>query len=310
MRKYDTFLESEMEVEEENPMTQMIEKAKARRARREAEDRDETTSRDDMLIMDTGGGKCSTVTERVWVTTQRTNHVCYLTGHQSKGTNTKCPIVNAATKGLIKGREDPVLLGMNHTTLVSDDRENESLCQPYDLMKHGMKVDLVPKHLGGAGGMMAQGEDTEESFVDFEWEEEENLVCIKTSKPTQEEIDTLEYFELTSPLPVHARTPHGQKINRKKQKTTTGDTPLSEWRKCLGMLPLDVAEHTLEETTQFYLDVECEDRDTMRDHIKSRFPATRLNRLNEKVATDAFFPSTKSDRGNACSQFFAGTDSH
>ena len=78
----------------------------------------------------------------------------------------------------------------------------------------------------------------------------------------------------------------------------------------MGMLPEEVVKKTLQNTTQFCLNVECEDREEGRGHCRSRFPALRLPRQNEKVAIDAFFLSVESNRGNTCSQFFAGTHSH
>ena len=153
-----------MEVDEENPTSKIFEMGKQRRACREKANRNETSRRDDTLVRDAGGGHCSTVTEHAWETTHVTNHMCHLKGHQAGNKTTKCPIVNGVTKANIEGRPDPVSLGLNCATLVEDKNENESLCQPYDVMKHVVKVDLVPKHLGGAGGMTVQGEDVEESF--------------------------------------------------------------------------------------------------------------------------------------------------
>ena len=305
-----------MEVDEDSPLSKIFEKGRLRRARREKDtrSRNETTRKNDILVWDTGGGGCSCITVNAWLITHVSNHVCYLKSYQGGDKSTKCPIVNGITKATIKGRTDPVLLGINYATLIEDENENESLCQPFDVMKHGVKVDLVPKHLGGTGGMIIQGEDVEESFLAFDWEEEENLVFLDITKPTQEEIDTLEYFELTSPLPGHATQPLGNEdanyARRKKLKLSASDISLIEWRKRLGMLPEDVVKKTLQNTTQYYLNVDCEDRVEARDHYKSRFPALRLPRLNEKVATDTFFPSVKSNRGNTCSQFFAGTNSH
>ena len=83
-----------------------------------------------------------------------------------------------------------------------------------------------------------------------------------------------------------------------------------EWRKRLAMAPEDVVSKTFDATTQFYLNCPGESRDNSVWHYKSRFPGLRYPRLREGVATDTFFPSVISDRGNTCSQFFAGTKSN
>ena len=77
----------------------------------------------------------------------------------------------------------------------------------------------------------------------------------------------------------------------------------------MAMAPDDVVERTLDTTTQLAINVECENREDPRKHLKSRFPFLREKRLNEEVHSDTFFPSVKTDRGNTCSQLFVGVDS-
>ena len=42
----------------------------------------------------------------------------------------------------------PILFIMNYATLVDDPNEMESLCVPFALMHHGIKVDITPPNLG------------------------------------------------------------------------------------------------------------------------------------------------------------------
>ena len=112
---------------------------------------------EDILIVDTGGGPHGTVAARAWVVTETTSHNCDLRGHQSPESK-PCPVVNALAKATIKGRDTPILLKMNYVTLVDDPDECESLCQPYDLVAHGIKMDLLPPSLGGEGGMLLPDE--------------------------------------------------------------------------------------------------------------------------------------------------------
>ena len=74
----------EVEITDDSAVAQMFEKGRQRCARRGKEDGNDTSGRGDTLVMDAGGGKCSTITERAWKITHRTNHVCYLYGYQSK----------------------------------------------------------------------------------------------------------------------------------------------------------------------------------------------------------------------------------
>jgi hypothetical protein len=48
------------------------------------------------------------------------------------------------TKVNIPGREDPVIFEVKYATLVDDNDEYESSIVPFDMMTHGIKVDMVP----------------------------------------------------------------------------------------------------------------------------------------------------------------------
>jgi hypothetical protein len=69
------------------------------------------------------------------------------------------------------------------TTLVDDNDEYESSVLPFDMMKHGIKVDMVPPRYGGAGGITVEGELIPYCFND------EKLYS-HISKPTQDNMDT------------------------------------------------------------------------------------------------------------------------
>ena len=251
----------------------------------------------DVLVIDTGGGKTATITKRAWKILHRTNHRTAMQGYQDKGPARICPIVNAVTKVEIPGKDLPVLFTINYATLVEDPEENESLCVPFDLMRHHIKVDLTPAILGGEGAIKI-----EDQKFPFEFDGEK--LFYRISKPTQDDLDTLEWFELTSPLPDLE-----YKSRRNKKKILPENISIEEWRKRLAMVPEDVVRKTLDATTQFYLETESENRQDPRRHLKSRMPGLRLPRQHETVASDTFFPSVTSDRGNTCSQFFVGTTS-
>ena len=79
-----------------------------------------------------------------------------------------------------------------------------------------------------------------------------------------------------------------------------------EYSSKFAWLPLDIIEHTLEKTTQFY-------RMPMGTHLKKQykapFPANNVHRRSESVATDQVYSDTPAiDGGETSAQFFVGTD--
>ena len=249
-----------------------------------------------MMVIDTGGGQTCTVTKNAWRITHTTNHQTALSGYQDKTTQV-CPIVNAVTKAHIKGMEQPVLLSVNYATMIDDKEETESLIVPFCMMAHGITVDLVPEKYGGKSGMIV-----DETFLPFEYDDEK--LFIKIEKPSKQDFDHYEMFELTSPYPEIRN-----EVRRSRKRKLPEDIPMHEWRKRLAMTPENVIQQTFNNTTQFYVSLESEDRMDPRRHIKSRAPGLRMHRQHEPVASDTFFPSVKSDRGNTCSQMFLGTKS-
>ena len=66
-----------------------------------------------------------------------------ISGYQDSSEPQACKIVNAITKVEIQGVDEPILLIMNYATLIPDEDESESLCQPFNLMVHGVQIDMV-----------------------------------------------------------------------------------------------------------------------------------------------------------------------
>jgi len=202
----------------------------------------------DIMVIDTGGGMNATITKRAWKILHRTNHQTAMVGYQDKGSPQVCQIVNAVTKASITGRDKPVLLLVNYATLLNDKEERESLCVPFQAMKHGVNFDLTPTTFGGKGGMTVDNE-----FLPFKFNKEKFYVNI--SKPVEEDLEELEWFELSSPYPVMT-----DNVRRVVKKTNNKDIPISEWKKRLALVPEEVIKKTLEATTQFYLSTEAETR--------------------------------------------------
>ena len=249
---------------------------------------------EDILILDTGGGKNSTITTSAWHVFERTNHVQEVRGYGEKGEGRTCAIVNAATKAWIKDRDIPVILILNYATLNEDPEERESLVVPFEMMRHGIETDLTPVGLGGTGSMVLQDEE-----FPFEWDKEK--LFIRISKPDEGDLEELEIIELNSPVPDMAMDMNS--IRRGRKGRIHNGVTLEEWRKRLAMLPERVVKKTLANCTNLYFNVEVENRQDPCQHFKYRFPGIRYPRQTETFALDTFFPTVKTRRGNICSQF-------
>jgi len=111
---------------------------------------------------------------------------------------------------------------------------------------------------------------------------------LSMSKPTKDDLDLHDCYELSSALHTPAIHP-----SRRSKKTMHEDTPMIEWHRRLAMAPEDIVSKTLQHTTQHYLNVDCENRSNMHEHYQSRFPGLRLPRQKEGVATDTHFHPSK-----------------
>ena len=100
---------------------------------------------------------------------------------------------------------------------------------------------------------------------------------IHIQRPTNEELETLNHYELTSP--EHFDPREEKSIRRRSQQKITPDIPgnlsLERWRKCLALAPEDVVRKTCKATTQLAMNVEAENRVIGRRHLKSRFAFLR-----------------------------------
>jgi hypothetical protein len=116
------------------------------------------TTQTHVLIIDTGGGVTPTITANAWKVTHTYNVTMSMLGYQSKDSPQESKVVNAMTKVTIPGREEQVIFEVSYATLVMEPGECESLVVPFDMMKHGIKVDMVPPKYGGTGGITVDGE--------------------------------------------------------------------------------------------------------------------------------------------------------
>eukprot|EP00957_Ditylum_brightwellii_P151821 11560710-Ditylum_brightwellii.AAC.1 len=104
----------------------------------------------------------------------------------------------------------------------------ESLVVPFEMMRHGIHVEMVQKTLEGDGAIYV-----DEEHLLFEWDEEKIFWTI--TKPNEEDMEVLETFELNSP--IHEMAVETGVCQRKRTWRTPIDIPVGEWRKHLAMLP-------------------------------------------------------------------------
>jgi hypothetical protein len=193
-------------------------------------------SHEHVLIIDTGGGVNPTITKNAWKITHRYNIIMSMSGYQSKDPPQECAVVNAVTKATIPGRMEPVLFEVNYATLIADENEYESLVVPFELMKHGIQVDMTPQKYGGAGAITVDGER-----LPYKFDDEKMYWVIE--RPTRDDLDTLKWVELNPPTLL------GDKIRRRKKIDVPHDIPWAEWRRRLAMIPEDIVKQTVLDAT-------------------------------------------------------------
>ena len=131
------------------------------------------------------------------------------------------------------------------------------------MMKYGSTVDIKPRNLSGYGGLYVNGE-----YLPFWWDNENFYYNIE--KSTEEDIEELKSFNLNLPIPNdmwETLSPH-----QTCKKKVPPDIIISEWRKRLAMLPEEIVQQTINNTTNFYLSMEEEHWHNPRRHYRYRLP--------------------------------------
>ena len=253
------------------------------------------------FVLDSGGGKRPTVHQPAW-------HICggqpgltaTLSPYQSNQTFTH-PVVTAITKATVTNLHAPVLFKVNYATLITtehDPNEHESLLTTWDLHNFGHVVEGIHPKAPKCGITI------QNTFMELDWDDE--TVFFSISCPTQEDLDTYDIYELNSPLPDPGR------VRRLASPTWDGKfkkLPMSELRKRFAYLPEDIIKKSLDNTTQYYLEVLEENQDNPQKHFRKRFKAIPDRRQHEEVATDYVYFSKKSSSGHNGGQFFCGVTS-
>ena len=118
----------------------------------------------------------------------------YLKG---QGDGPVLPLVTAITCVELEG-EDPILFLMNQACYYECSEQSESLCHPYQAMQHGVRFYLTPTDT-----LTPDGENGQQKMVveekDTPLRYDGRKLYLNIRKPTDEEIERLDIFEITSP---------------------------------------------------------------------------------------------------------------
>ena len=216
------------------------------------------------------------------------------------------PIVSACTL-VVSPEGQKWLIQIHEAIWVENAQTKESLLHPFQAMRHGVVFDMTPlgyKAINNMGGQQVMVVGDQKIPMRFD----QKKLYLELRRPSDHDLRIKEYIELTScqPWTPEEDMRRDARPARTYKKEDYLVVTLEEWRKCLGFVPDEVIEQTLEATTQFCLIPEEDYREVPRKHYKSRFPFLREKRLNGEVHSDTFFPSVTSAQGHKCSQIFYG----
>ena len=202
---------------------------------------------------------------------------------------------------------DDFILIVHQALFYNDKDQDESLCLPFQAEQHGVTFSLTPNNCTDSNGVMGkQNMIIEHKNVPLHFNGRKLYLNIRY--PSDQDIQTLESYELTSPKKDPTPTSYSQHRQSTKDQNEKypGGLTMSEWRKQLALALPDVIRKTFYATSQLGMNVEINDQAVGRRHFKTRFPFLKQKRLNDTFHSDTFFPSVKSTSGNTCSQMFFG----
>ena len=93
-------------------------------------------------------------------------------------------------------------------------------------------------------------------YLPFDWNDDIGTIFFRIGKPTEEELGLYQIYELNSP--VYPETTVRPKISRGEYESGFQQLPISEVRKRFAMLPEETVRKTLENTTEYYTELEEE----------------------------------------------------
>ena len=90
---------------------------------------------------------------------------------------------------------------VHHACYIEDVEQTESLLHPFQAMEHGVRFDTTPRIRKGINDYTGlQRMNIEERNFDIQFDGHKMYINIR--RPTDEDLQKLEIFELTSPLVI------------------------------------------------------------------------------------------------------------
>ena len=171
-----------------------------------------------ILVIDSGGGFTCMGTTRAFRVLERTNRTVTISGYGDERAKEPSSVVNAVTKVVIPGSDEPLIFLINNMTLNDDPNQNESLAVPFEMMRANIQVCSTPSQNGGICGAIIDGE-----LFPFQYDGEKLYYNI--AKPTDEELARLPWFEISP------RMPPNHYMRRTRTSHDPLDIPIEIWRK-------------------------------------------------------------------------------
>ena len=111
------------------------------------------------------------------------------------------------------------------------------------------------------------GITVEGKYLPFDYNDD--TVYFRISKPTEQELDQYKIVELNSSLPLSCN--RKRRLPEQKWESSYQQLPMLELRKRFAYQPDAILKKTLDNTTQFYLEVPEENKSNPERHFQKRF---------------------------------------
>ena len=219
---------------------------------------DSYESNDKVLVMDSGCDQ-SMIHSSVCHVLSFTNQYFQINGVMSGMKSEEAlQVVDAAVLITNPYNNNKFIGIVNQALLLCDENCTESLLQPHQARCFGTVIDDCCKHHYSTGGKPGtQSIQVPGHVIPLLFDGWKTYLWI--SKPAEEDLDTLDRVELTSPLPYE---PDKRRFTRRV--TVYGAEEVKSWRKNLGFPPELVVKKTLENTSQLIQSVETKNRALIR----------------------------------------------
>ena len=252
---------------------------------------------------------------KAWIIDHLTERTVQVAGYHTMDTIKNDVPIGSAITAVDLPNGETVLIKANEATIL--DKNANTLFSVPQMLENGVEVQDKAKRHGGLSYLACEGRILPLIMVDA-------MMCLKIRKPTEQELNSCEVIDITSPEPWHPydivdeedtlsiaqynelveQVEHRQLLNYKRHKE---EPPKIQQYAPFFLYPgEEVMRQTLKNTTRYG---SINMRIPMRQHYKSRNPILQRHRFNESVATDTWYSTVTSYEGYNCVQSFYGVNS-